>query len=258
MGYASEGPLLVDSDVLLDPKTLRKLPMQVVGSEGEPSTQNPFVVHASADGKTFGGTPVGSSFRKFLKITAKGGDWSFGEMGNGYPVPTGDGKYLCESGALVELKMGPPTAEQGPKVLDFGQTGGFVAEGGDASLVLASVPGNKRVAEMFKGPPKGTPKVQRLIDETYQRAAANKPNETHGVYLFHVSQFNRPVFVMELPMDALDEERSWENPTIRERRFHLIPEAKLVVAVTAGDKGLLLKHFDVEEALKKAGLPGLK
>jgi hypothetical protein len=47
----------------------------------------------------------------------------------------------------------------------------------------------------------------------------------------------------------------WKEPVLLfDRRFHLIPDAKLLVLIPASNDRLVLKRFDPEEALQKSGL----
>ncbi len=112
MGYASDGPLLIEDDLLLDAQTLTPISSHITGGQSysKEDDRYPYFVNASADGQTFGGTIRGGispSGVDVMHLDANGvGQWSHEHEHAGDVTPTWDGKYVCTWMGVLESKNG--------------------------------------------------------------------------------------------------------------------------------------------------------
>jgi hypothetical protein len=64
---------------------------------------------------------------------------------------------------------------------------------------------------------------------------------------------NRPGYNPYYPSDPFGSEAPWNDSFSTDKRFHLMPEAKLIVLIPTSNDRLVLHRFDIEEALEKSG-----
>jgi hypothetical protein len=77
--------------------------------------------------------------------------------------------------------------------------------------------------------------------------------QTQGVFVHQIGQ-SRPV--TKLPQVALVEGiDAWDRePIVADQRYHLIPQANLLIVLPTSNERLILYHFDTAQVLGKAGL----
>jgi hypothetical protein len=238
MGSASGGPLLVCSGrngEFLDPATLRPSTLKWA-DKGMPPVESPFV-RASANGQVFtfregaGGEP-----HTVRAVTVNGEQASFTEAWGQPPsilAPSADGKVLYSGYGIytpqlrpISLKEPeqPATAPKGPRRPPVPRNRSFLpAEHGSYFMEL----------DIEFGKPDGT-----------------------GALSFYVPGNDRPLTRLENVEGVYHENIGYgklRGTLCHDHRIHLIPDAKLLVTIPAGDDRLVLRRFDVEEALKKSG-----
>jgi hypothetical protein len=206
--------------VLLDTQTLQPLPLKVTGTLGVPLDEVTFL-RASADGKAFGVYPPSGRSAGISTATLAGHHLRLARHPG--PVvlrvlPAGDGRTFFTPVGLRSPE-GKPLAEGPGGVRD--------------TVLVPAVQGNAYVAAAFEGKP-GSPQADRC------RLAV------------HVLGEARPA----LTLPPLDLPRGPGSDVLRpEGRIWLVPDARRLVVIPKGDRRLLWRRLDLDEAVGRAGFP---
>jgi hypothetical protein len=229
LGSASPGPLLLAVEggpaagcVFLDTTTLKPIPVQVAGG-GQLPGAGPFL-HASADGATFtwragtlGIEPHGVAV---LYLNGQRATVRSVGMQSSVPVPGPDGRYIYTTSGvytdqLVHLHPRPASPNVGNPFVP--------AHHGSFFLRLDPKPGNQGLGRLF----------------------------------VYVAGQEEPFAHLEDVEGVLPEQVAFGGGNAAkltpDQRVHFIPDARLIVTVSAANDRLILYRFDVEQALASSG-----
>jgi S1-C subfamily serine protease len=234
MGCASDGPLFVGGPVddpkdlskprvaLLDVQTLKPLPLTKVERHGI-GFGEPTPVRASANGRVFttwrqGGSPQG--IQVFALEGTELRTWYVGST-PGHCVPGQDGKHIFTS------------------LLGIHTTDAKNVEGSNKDGRCGAVPAHN--APFFLG--------IRALEPGRQGKDADK-----GVRVYLVGD-PRPLATLPEVSELGTDLDAWGRTTLTlDKRLHFVPEAKVIITLPKENDRLVLRRFDVDEALAKSGV----
>jgi hypothetical protein len=240
LGSASHGPLFVlgkeGNNVLaafcavtLEDLKRREMVWSKIGNHFAPFAKD-LHLRASFDGKamgmwTGGGVrPAGVTWIRWDYPIARS---TYSHIGSGHVIPGPKGKVLFTSlGMFTEIANFPNTNKPYPG----SETNGCYLPAHHADYYLYLGPGPS-----FNLVPPGKP-VER------------KP--FHGVAI-HKLEVEKPILhLADIEVPNLDESKNKTDFTV-DKRFHLIPEAKVLIVIPPSNDRLILHRVDLEEALAK-------
>jgi ribosomal protein S27E len=229
LGSASHGPLALNGSdpigggggvgAFYDLKTLKKMEVKRQGGHGGIGGE----ARVSADGTVFGiwGINFSPSGLQSLILTGNELRGYYEHTSVGHIVPGPDGKILFTGGGLYTNETRPLGA--GPR-------------GGLNNFTLPAVHGNYYFTLSFGD------------DVRFNRKDKGKDI---GLTI-HIVGDTRPLATV--PIDVGKFERFGGNAGLPlDKRIHFIPAAKMIVTLTTNDN-IVVRHFDVEEAMNKAGM----
>jgi hypothetical protein len=221
MGSASNGPLLVsgvDWPRLGETAFFDVLAMKRLEMSFDPhgffNTSPTVFLRASADGRTFACVPNGFDGNTLTCTWSAGRVRKYAGQGGTFPVPGPDGRTLYTG--------------NGPYTVDL-------------RLLAAN----------------GTPCLPAHHGPYYltlPRADGGPGGLDRGTVSVHLEGDGRPFASLagvDLPAGLPGAE---PDKLLRDRRVHLIPDARLLVTIPPGNDRLVLRRFDAEQALEASGL----
>jgi len=221
MGHASGGPLLVNGQILVDPYTFQRMDHRATGRR---ASQQRIGLRAGGDGRTFGrwskesapsGLEVGT-------VTDHEINWIDEHESVGYVVPSFDGR-------MIFTVAGPHTPLGKP--ID---------------------------GKLMRRPclPTADPRFYVEAQAIEDRQPGLRPAKMRYDYVLHVGGDSRKTVKLPAMRELAPEgELPWQlGGLTQEKRLHVIPAAKLIVTLSYSRDQLVLRRFDVGQALNQTGV----
>jgi predicted Zn finger-like uncharacterized protein len=230
MGSASEGPVLVvaGGKTFLDLKTFKPRAIQEVQGGGFPGFRGGSVSRVSADGTVFGAWEPSTS-PQGLNVTILEGTTLkryYQHMSVGHVVPGPDGKHLFTARGIF-------TSETRPV--------GKAQENAQSAYVVPAVHG-----DFYLNLPLGN-------GELYKTG-----------FTVHLVGDERPLARVPYDMDHFargpgvtgnEAFNHWDREVFgNDKRMLLVPDAKLLILIPFTNDRIVVKRFDIDEAMDKAGI----
>jgi len=216
LGSASQGPLVLAGTgmTFLDLKTLKPLDIKAQG--GQRGFEGN--IRVSADGTVFGLWATGLSPSGLTSLILSGNELKghYQHTTVGHIAPGPDGRILFTGTGLFTNETKP---------FGTGRDGTFSVPAVEGSFYLAV-----RFGDQFR---------------------PAKVRETAGMTV-HVTGDSRPLAT--LPLELGNRDRFQQTGVPQDKRIQFIPAAKLLVTLPQTNDRLIVRHFDVEEAMDKAGV----
>jgi S1-C subfamily serine protease len=243
MGSASRGPLLMrctsggpaDTEqlVFIDPNTLRALPAVNLNKLNMILMSRSLHLRASASGEVFGmwasgQSPSGVGVVVLHNNKAEG---HYEHTGLGSVVPSSDGQFIFTGGGVLFNQQLRPLSPSGTNVMNGMRGRALIPAEGQGYYV--SLPMNRM------------PVVVRNGRQSEQQPAS--------LYLVGNDQ---PLTTLP-PLDelaALPQEQWTSNDFTVDKRVHFFPTANLLITVPTSNDSLILRKFNVIDALDRSGI----